>query len=71
MCQDRVRRLAIMVVKYEEVYLKDYTHVFAAHENLEAYSASYNEDRWHSSLTNKTPSAVYWDDRTLPAVALL
>jgi putative transposase len=57
-------------VKYEEVYLKDYTHVFAARENLEAYFTFYNEERGHSSLDGRTPSEVYWDDRALPAVAV-
>jgi hypothetical protein len=37
-------------VKYEEVYLKDYTHVFAARENLEAYFTFYNEERGHGNV---------------------
>ena len=57
-------------VKYEEVYLKDYTHIFAARENLEAYFAFYNEERGHSSLDGKTPSEVYWDGRALQAAAV-
>lgn len=57
-------------VKYEEVYLKDYTHVFAARESLEAYFTFYNEERGHSSLGGKTPSAVYWDGRALPAAVV-
>ena len=57
-------------VKYEEVYLKDYTHVFAARESLETYFKFYNEERGHSSLGHKTPSEVYWDGRALPAVAV-
>ncbi len=57
-------------VKYEEVYLKDYTHVFAARESLETYFKFYNEERGHSSLGGKTPSEVYWDGRALPAVAV-
>ncbi len=47
-------------VKYEEVYLKDYAHVFAARESLGEYFAFYNEERRHSALAGQTPSAVYW-----------
>jgi putative transposase len=57
-------------VKYEEVYLKDYTHVFAARESLESYFAFYNEERGHSNLGGKTPFEAYWDGRVLPAVAV-
>ena len=57
-------------MKYEDVYLKDYTHVFAARESLEAYFAFYNEERGHSSLGGQTPSEVYWDGRALQAVAV-
>jgi len=50
-------------VKYEEVYLKDYAHLFAARESLGEYIEFYNEGRRHSSLDNQTPSAVYWSGR--------
>ena len=48
-------------VKYEEVYLKEYPHFFAARESLNCYFHFYNEERRHSSLDNKSPSVVYWD----------
>ncbi len=50
-------------VKYEEVYLKDYGHLFAARESLGEYIGFYNEERRHSGLAGQTPSAVYWDGR--------
>lgn len=51
-------------VKYEEVFLKDYAHVFAARESLGEYFDFYNEQRRHSGLDGRTPSAVYWEGRS-------
>jgi len=51
-------------VKYEEVYLKDYGNFFAARESLEEYFSFYNDERRHSALDRKTPSAAYWQCRT-------
>ena len=53
-------------VKYEEVYLKDYAHLFAARESLSEYIGFYNEERRHSGLAGETPSAVYWAGRVRP-----
>jgi putative transposase len=50
-------------VKYEEVYLKEYPHFFLARESLDRYMRFYNEERRHSSLENRTPSAVYFGSR--------
>jgi putative transposase len=50
-------------VKYEEVYLQDYAHLFAARESLGEYFAFYNEERRHSGLGGETPAAVYWAGR--------
>jgi putative transposase len=50
-------------VKYEEVYLQDYAHLFAARESLGAYFNFYNEERRHSGLGGETPAAVYWAGR--------
>jgi putative transposase len=47
-------------VKYEEVYLKDYTSMGEAAEGLGAYFRFYNTRRPHQSLGYRTPSAVYW-----------
>jgi putative transposase len=44
-------------VKYEEVYLKDYTCVNEAFEDLRAYFR-YNCQRGHKSLGNQTPEEI-------------
>ena len=56
-------------VKYEEVFLKDYGHLFAARESLDQYFRFYNERRRHTSLAKQTPAAVYWHARTPTAKA--
>jgi putative transposase len=47
-------------VKYEEVYLKDYTGVPDAIGNLKAYFGFYNSQRPHQALNYLTPEAVYF-----------
>ena len=47
-------------VKYEEVYLKDYSSVRDARVNLERYFDFYNNERPHQSLEYKTPSEIYY-----------
>ena len=46
-------------VKYEEVYLKDYTSVHDCRRSLAAYFQFYNHERRHQSLDCRTPSDVY------------
>ena len=48
-------------VKYEEVYLKDYTDGWQAEASLAAYFRFYNEERIHQSLGYRTPAEVYHD----------
>ena len=47
-------------VKYEEVYLKDYTSFAEANESLESYFQLYNNRRLHQALDYKTPADVYY-----------
>ena len=47
-------------VKYEEVYLKDYTTVLEAKENLNEYFNFYNYERKHQSLNRQTPAQIYF-----------
>jgi len=46
-------------MKYEEVYLKDYSTVREAVRELNAYFRFYNTERLHQSLENNTPWNVY------------
>lgn len=46
-------------VKYEEIYLKDYSNVNQARQGIKAYFDFYNAERLHQSLGYKTPEAVY------------
>jgi len=49
-------------VKYEEVYLKEYTSMADAVAGLWEYFRFYNIRRPHQSLNYRTPSTVYWGD---------
>jgi len=46
-------------VKYEEVYLHDYTSPKAARQQLSNYFEFYNHKRLHQSLDYRTPAEVY------------
>ena len=46
-------------VKYEEVYLREYTTVREAQQGLGRYFGFYNEERLHQALGYRTPAAVY------------
>ena len=54
-------------VKYENVYLKGYQTIPEARMGLAEYFEFYNKERFHQSLDNKTPWAVY---SCLPGVSL-
>lgn len=47
-------------VKYEEVYLHEYTSGLECHAGLSAYFKFYCEERPHQSLDYRTPAQVYW-----------
>jgi putative transposase len=46
-------------VKYEEVYIKDYSSVPEAVRNLGTYFTFYNHERLHQALDYRTPAQVY------------
>lgn len=47
-------------IKYEEVYLKEYSSPKEARENLTAYINYYNQRRLHQSLSYHTPAEIYF-----------
>jgi putative transposase len=46
-------------VKYEEVYLRDYTDGWRAEDSLCAYFRFYNDERIHQALGYRTPLDIY------------
>lgn len=46
-------------LKQEEVYLKEYTTLADAKENIGRYIQQYNHNRLHQALGYKTPASVY------------
>lgn len=46
-------------VKYEDIYIKDYSGVPEVRQGLGRYFDFYNTERFHQSLGYKTPEAVY------------
>lgn len=49
-------------VKYEEVYLKEYSSPREARAGLHAYLRFYNEERIHQALDYQTPAEVYFGE---------
>ncbi len=49
-------------VKYEEVYLNDYTSLRDSRTRLNEYFTFYNRERLHQALRYQTPHAVYWSN---------
>ncbi len=58
-------------VKYEEVYLKDYSDAPDAMTGLGGYFEFYNRERLHQSLAYKRPEAVYRQGLKLAAEVTL
>ena len=50
-------------VKYEHIYLKDYTDLPELRRGLAGWFEYYNDRRWHQSLGNRTPEQVYRNSR--------
>ena len=50
-------------VKYEEVYLKEYSDVKSLKESLNKYFEFYNYQRKHQSLGYLTPAEVYFTNK--------
>ena len=46
-------------VKYEGIYLREYTDGYVLNAGLERYFCFYNTERPHSALGNLTPQVVH------------
>jgi putative transposase len=57
-------------VKYEEVYLKDYTDVPEVHGGLSAYFDLFNNERPHQALAYLTPAEVYLEGKKAPEIMI-
>lgn len=62
-------------VKWEEIYLKDYTDVTDAIDNLSRYFPFYNAERPHQALSYQTPETVFYGVKSqkpaMPQIALV
>jgi putative transposase len=56
-------------VKYEEVYLKEYTCVEELIKSLKVYFDFYNNERPHAGLEGRTPAETYWECANLKLAA--
>ena len=56
-------------VKYEEVYLKEYTSVAALKQSLKRYFDFYNHERPHQSFDASTPAEMYYDRQPMRLAA--
>jgi putative transposase len=48
-------------VKYEDIYLRNYSIVIELEQGLDRYFQFYNNERFHQSLGYRTPTQVYYD----------
>lgn len=51
-------------VKYEDIYLKDYADISEVENGLREYFHFYNFEREHSSLNNRTPAEIYFENKS-------
>jgi putative transposase len=48
-------------VKYEDIYLKEYSSPLELQQGLKEYFLFYNHNRPHQSLDYKTPAEIYFE----------
>ncbi len=54
-------------VKYEDIYIRDYSSMEEARKGIKRYFEFYNNDRPHQSMENKTPKEVYENQLAIAA----
>ncbi len=47
-------------LKYEDIYIKDYSTMAELKEGIKKYVSFYNSERFHQSLDYGTPDEIYW-----------
>ena len=47
-------------LKYEDIYIKDYSTMADLKEGIKRYVSFYNSERFHQSLDYATPDEIYW-----------
>jgi putative transposase len=47
-------------LKYEDIYIKDYSSMAELKEGVKKYVAFYNSERFHQSLNYETPDEIYY-----------
>ena len=62
-CLEALEAALWRTVKYEEIYLWHYETVPALQTGLAKYFDSYNRERRHQSLDERTPGEVYEEGR--------
>ena len=55
-------------VKYEEVYIKDYSNMIEARQELRDYFDYYNNERRHDGIGGKTPAEAYVEGHCMTSV---
>ena len=50
-------------LKYENIYLNDYSDMYQLYKGLEKYFNFYNTERPHQALNNRTPAEIYLENR--------
>ena len=56
-------------VKYEEIYIKEYSNVKDLINSLKQYFEFYNFERPHQSLNRNTPAEIYFDEFAIECAA--
>lgn len=57
-------------LKYEEVYLREYSSPFEAWQGIRDYIQYYNHERAHQSLNHATPAEVYFESQVATPMAI-